>query len=158
MKYYKSSHPEVFLGKGVLKVCSKFRGEHPCRSAISNFIEIALRQGCSSGNLLHIFRTPFLKKAILGGCFIPNFMLLNAIWGVVCCEYYQKCVFFRLVYLRSFLDLVLFLPYLYDLFFISIFLFIIINRVISRINTCLLFAFSLTFMSHYVDDVDEEWE
>ena len=23
---------EVFLGKGVLKKCSKFTGEHPCRS------------------------------------------------------------------------------------------------------------------------------
>ena len=27
---YRSSHPEVFLGKGVLKICSKFTGEHPC--------------------------------------------------------------------------------------------------------------------------------
>ena len=46
---YRSSHPEVFLGKGVLKICSKFTGEHPCRSAISiklqcNFIEIALNR------------------------------------------------------------------------------------------------------------------
>ena len=32
---YRSSHPEVFLGKGVLKICSKFTGDHPCRSAIS---------------------------------------------------------------------------------------------------------------------------
>ena len=32
---FRSSHPEVFLGKGVLKICSKFTGEHPCRSAIS---------------------------------------------------------------------------------------------------------------------------
>ena len=31
----RSSHPEVFLGKSVLKICSKFTGEHPCRSAIS---------------------------------------------------------------------------------------------------------------------------
>ena len=31
----RSRHPEVFLGKGVLKICSKFTGEHPCRSAIS---------------------------------------------------------------------------------------------------------------------------
>ena len=30
----RSRHPEVFLGKGVLKICSKFTGEHPCRSAI----------------------------------------------------------------------------------------------------------------------------
>ena len=33
--YFRSSPPEVFLGKGVLKICSKFIGEHPCRSAIS---------------------------------------------------------------------------------------------------------------------------
>ena len=28
----RSSHPEVFLGKGVMKICSKIPGEHPCRS------------------------------------------------------------------------------------------------------------------------------
>ena len=28
-------HPEVFLGKGVLKICSQFTGEHPCQIAIS---------------------------------------------------------------------------------------------------------------------------
>ena len=27
----RSSHPEMFLGNGVLKICSKFTGEHPCR-------------------------------------------------------------------------------------------------------------------------------
>ena len=48
----KSSHPEMFLRKGVLKICSKVTGEHPCGSAISikllcNFIEIGLRHGCS---------------------------------------------------------------------------------------------------------------
>ena len=32
---YRSSHPGVFLGKGVLKICSKFTGEHSCRSVIS---------------------------------------------------------------------------------------------------------------------------
>ena len=40
-------------------MCSKFTGEHPCQS---NFIEITLRHECSLVNLLHIFRTPFLKK------------------------------------------------------------------------------------------------
>ena len=65
-----SSHPEVFLGKGVLKKCSKFTGEHPCRSAISikslcNFTGMALRHRCSPGNLLHIFRTPFYKRTCL---------------------------------------------------------------------------------------------
>ena len=55
------------LRKAVLKICSKFTGEHPCRSVISinlqsNFIEIALRLGCSPVNSLHIFRTPFPKN------------------------------------------------------------------------------------------------
>ena len=58
----RSSHPEVFLEKGVLKICSKFTGEHPCQSAISINIDIALRHGCSPVNLLHIFRTTFLKN------------------------------------------------------------------------------------------------
>ena len=63
-RIFRSSPPEVFLGKGVLKICRKFTGEHPRRGAISiksqsNFIEIAFRNGCSPVNLLHIFRTPF---------------------------------------------------------------------------------------------------
>ena len=50
----RSSHPEVFLGKGLLKICSKFT-EHSCQSAISiklqsNFIEIALRHRCCPVN------------------------------------------------------------------------------------------------------------
>ena len=85
---YRSSRPEVFLGKRVLKTCSKFTGEHPCWIAISgkvvlntcskftgeypsgsafsklqsNFIEIALWHGSSSVNLLYVFRTPFPKN------------------------------------------------------------------------------------------------
>ena len=63
----RSSRPEVFLGKGVLKICSRFTGEHPCRSVISiklqsNFIKITLWHGCPPVNLLHIFRTPCLKN------------------------------------------------------------------------------------------------
>ena len=68
LKSSRSSHPEVFLGKGVLKICSKFTGEHQWRSVISiklesNFIEIALRHGCSPANLMHIFRIRFLKNS-----------------------------------------------------------------------------------------------
>ena len=63
----RSSRSEVFLGKGVLKICNKFTGEHPCRSMISikllcSFIEVTLRHGCSFVNLLHIFATPFSKS------------------------------------------------------------------------------------------------
>ena len=55
------------MGKGVLKICSKFTGEHPCRSAIPiqllcNFIEIAFRHECSPVTLQNIFRTPFLRN------------------------------------------------------------------------------------------------
>ena len=63
----RSSHPEVFLRKAVLKICCKFAGEYLCRNAISvklqsNFIKIALRHGCSSVNLLHVFRTSFSRN------------------------------------------------------------------------------------------------
>ena len=57
----------MFLRKSILKIWSKFTGEHPCRSVISiklqsNFIEITLRHGCSPVNSLHIFRTPFPRN------------------------------------------------------------------------------------------------
>ena len=67
----RSSHPELFLRKDILKICSKFTGEYKCRSAISiklfcNFIEMALPHGCSPVNLLHILRTPFFKNTSEG--------------------------------------------------------------------------------------------
>ena len=63
----RSSRPEVFLGKGALKICNKLTGEHPCQCVISimlqsNFVEIPLRHGCSPVSLLHIFRIPFPKN------------------------------------------------------------------------------------------------
>ena len=33
VKIYRGSHTEVYLEKGVLKICIKFTGEHPCWSA-----------------------------------------------------------------------------------------------------------------------------
>ena len=51
--WIRSSCSEVSLGKGALKISSKFTGEHPYRSVIS----IKLLP-----NLLHIFRTPFPKN------------------------------------------------------------------------------------------------
>ena len=35
LEKFRSNHPEVFLRKGVLRICSKFTGEHPCRRVIS---------------------------------------------------------------------------------------------------------------------------
>ena len=63
----RSIHPEVFLRTGVLKIYSKFTGEHPWRRVISikllcNFIETALWHGCPPVHLLHIFKTPFPRN------------------------------------------------------------------------------------------------
>ena len=60
----RSSHPVVFLGKGVLKICSKLTAEQPCQSVtsiklLSNFIEITLPHGCSTVNCFP-------------GCFLRN--------------------------------------------------------------------------------------
>ena len=51
---FRSSRPEVFLVKDVLKICSKFTRQQPCR--------ITLWHGCSPVSLLHIFRTLFSKN------------------------------------------------------------------------------------------------
>ena len=64
------------LMKGVLKICSKFIGEHPCRSVISiklqsNFIKITLWHGVSPVNLLHRFRTSFSRSTPGGLLLIP---------------------------------------------------------------------------------------
>ena len=64
---YRSNPQQMFLGKAVLKIHSKFTREHPYLSVILikllyNFIETALRHECSPINLLHIFRTPFHKN------------------------------------------------------------------------------------------------
>ena len=34
----RSGSPEVFLRKGVLKIFSKFTGEHPCQSVIATLL------------------------------------------------------------------------------------------------------------------------
>ena len=67
----KSRTSEIFLGKSVLRIYNKFIGEHPCQSMISkkllwNFIEVALRHGCSPVIFLHIFITPFYKNTSEG--------------------------------------------------------------------------------------------
>ena len=63
-EFSRSIPSEVFLGKVVLKICSKFTVEHPCQSVISmklqsNFTELALWNGRFPVILLHIFRKPF---------------------------------------------------------------------------------------------------
>ena len=80
----RSSPPEVFLGKGVLQICSKFTGKHPCQRVISIkfiflcvFIEITLPHGCSLVNLLHISRTSFYKNTF-GGLFLQMACMLES--------------------------------------------------------------------------------
>ena len=67
----RSSSQELFLGKVILKICSKLTREYPCRSVISiklllSFTEITLRHGCSPVNLLHFFRATFPKNTYEG--------------------------------------------------------------------------------------------
>ena len=52
---FRSSHSEVFLEKGVLKICSKFTGEDPCRSAIS------IKLLCRTPSLKNISKGLFLQ-------------------------------------------------------------------------------------------------
>ena len=94
---FRSSHPEVFLGKDVLKIYSKFTGEHPCQNVISinllcNFIEITLQHRCSPVNLLHIFRTPFLKntsKWLLLAIVLSFLLLISSSFYFFLCFLYQ---------------------------------------------------------------------
>ena len=73
MQVYRSSHPEVFSVKGVLKICSKLTGEHPCRSAISIKLQRTPLGGCFSSLQLcyqntivfhEVFRTTVLQITI----------------------------------------------------------------------------------------------
>ena len=69
VKTERNSTPEVFIRKGVLKICRKFTEEHPCRSVISIILQSTLQlsrnhtsKGYSPVNLLCIFRAPFPKN------------------------------------------------------------------------------------------------
>ena len=87
LQYTKSFYKQKQASRGVLrksvqKICSKFIGEHPCRSVISikllcKFIEIPLQHGCSPVNLLHIFKTTFRTKTPLEGCFCTKVIFLQ---------------------------------------------------------------------------------
>ena len=72
---FRSSPLEVLSNEGVLKLCRKFIGKHPCRGVISiklqsNFIEITLWEGSSPVNLLNIFRSTFPRNTS-GWLFLP---------------------------------------------------------------------------------------
>ena len=46
---FRSSPAEVFLRKGVLKICSKFTREHPCRSVISVKLLVRSKRSSATG-------------------------------------------------------------------------------------------------------------
>ena len=80
---FRNSRSEVFLVKGVLKICSKFTGERSCWSVISvmllcNFIEITLRHGCCPVNLLYIFKIPFAKNT--SGWLLLSVLIFRVLW------------------------------------------------------------------------------
>ena len=77
---FRSSHPEVLLGKGVLKINSKFTGDHPSQQVkvLCNFIEITLRHRCSFGVQTHAVK-------------------LQMFWN------FRRCVFVRKYWLNIFI-------------------------------------------------------
>ena len=73
---FRSSRPEVFLGKDVLKICCRFTREHPCRSVIlikllCNIIEITLR---------HALNGCFWKFSITQLTFLNDTIKRTVIW------------------------------------------------------------------------------
>ena len=82
--FLKSILRGVFLQKGVLKMCNKFTGKHPCRGkfSIKLFCKVTLWHRCFPVNLLHIFRILFFfLKTLLMGCFC--ILSFTWIWMVV---------------------------------------------------------------------------
>ena len=82
LSYFRGSPPEVFFGKGVVQICSKFTGEHPYRSVISiklqsNSIVITLRHEYSRVNVLHNFKTHFPKNTYGGLLLLFLYCLIN---------------------------------------------------------------------------------
>ena len=65
--YFMKSLKEIFhsvsssLRNIVMKICSKFTGEHPCWNAILIKNKVSLQHACSPVHLMHMFRTAFPK-------------------------------------------------------------------------------------------------
>ena len=65
----RSSHPEVFLVKGVLKICGKFTGEHLCRSCFATLLKSHFDMGVSckfAAYFQNTFSWEYLWKAASG--------------------------------------------------------------------------------------------
>ena len=97
---FRSSHPEVFLRKGALKICSKFTEDYPWRSVISI--------------KLLFLRTP------LHGCFCLLFetrdrgvkpeklcVLLHSILSLICIGWYYRKQYISKVFPKKLFPLIL---------------------------------------------------
>ena len=95
MLFLRSSHPEVFWGKGVLKICNKFIGEHPCRSLIS----IKLRNKSLFGTGIRQYICCIIwEHLFLDGCFcfldkcVPVITCQHGLCRKCQCQHLKKAV------------------------------------------------------------------
>ena len=94
--YSSCNATEALLGKGVLRICNKFTGERPRRSAISiklqsNFIEITLQHRCSSVNF-------FREKKLIVSLVELNASFKKPQWNLYKVDTtgaWQKCPLYR---------------------------------------------------------------
>ena len=77
---FRSSPSEVFLGKGVLKVCSKLTGEHPCRGTnkMMVFLQSKFLQACySSGpHIMSVLKLVHTSQGSHEKVIYTNFFLM----------------------------------------------------------------------------------
>ena len=74
LQTYWSSHPDVSLEKGILKICSKFTGDDPCQSVISK---------CKVGLQLYWNRTSARMFSCRFTEYFQNTFSQERLWRVV---------------------------------------------------------------------------
>ena len=102
-----SSHYEVFLRKVVLKICSKFTEEHPCRSFCKATL---LKSHFGMGILLQIcciFSEHLFLRTTLGGCFRIAHLLdkayrFSVLWRISCKNFWKNRQLATDVYTKEF--------------------------------------------------------
>ena len=119
----------MFLGKGILKIGSKFTEEHPCsdfNKVAFNFIEISLLHGCSPVNLLYksrinvIFTIIVLPLTWSSVIWLFITFALNAEWQLQNIKTFSKYFFYDYVSVAIFREN----PYRNKCFFLVINIFL----------------------------------
>ena len=82
--FFRSSFPEVFCEKRILKNFAKFTGKHLCHSLFFNkiacsFIKKRLWYRCFPVNFVKFLKTPFFHKTAPGDCFWKMFYKKSAL-------------------------------------------------------------------------------